>query len=108
MKKKEIIEQEVQKTLQCLEPPKKLPVNPYFYTRLQTRMSSRQKEQAQQDGFFSSRLWRPVFIGIIIILNLTTAILLYINEGTRQETPTALAVEYGLNQDNTDYFAINK
>jgi hypothetical protein len=110
MKNKEIIEQEVEKTMQFLKPMDKLPLNPYFYTRVQAKIDNhrRLREHLIREGLFGSRLWRPALIGIIILLNLTTAILLYINEGTPQDTTATLAVEYGLNQDNPDYFANNK
>jgi hypothetical protein len=110
MNKKELIDQQVQKTLGCFNQLGKLPASPYFYTRLQANMDSRQKEN--QGTKLSSRLWRPAFIGIIIVLNLTTAVLVYISniqsKDFTDDTLTVLATEYNLNQDDSDLFTVSK
>jgi hypothetical protein len=112
MDKKEIINQEVQKTLDCFNQLGRIPASPYFYTRLQAKMDSRQKEKVNRRTIFSSRAWRPAFIGIIIVLNLTTAILVYLSNGQSKDftddTLTVLATEYNLNQDDSDLFTGNK
>jgi len=108
MNTKEIINQEVEKTLDCFKQLGKLPASPYFYTRLQAKMNSPQKEEENHGTIFSYRLWRPAFIGIIIVLNLTTAVLVYLSNGQGKDltddTLTVLATEYNLNQDDRDLF----
>jgi hypothetical protein len=112
MNKKEIIDQEVQKTLQFLEPMEKVSADPYFYTRLQARLRLQHQQKENRFELFGSRWWRPALAGMIVILNLTTAALVYMsNEKSKelnQDTLTTLATEYGLNQDDSDLFSANK
>jgi hypothetical protein len=112
MNKKEIIDQEVQKTLHCFAPLDKLSAHPYFYTRLQARLDIQQKEKEHEHKFFSPRLWRPALIGIMVVLNLTTAVLVYVsseqNMPLTTDTLSTLAAEYDLNQDYSDLFIVNK
>jgi hypothetical protein len=112
MNKKKDIDREVQQTLHCFDQLAKLPANPYLLTRLQAQLNNRRKEHTLQAGIFTSRLWRPVWIGIIIILNLGTAVLVYWNNNngseSRTETLTVLSDEYGLHQEDTDLLASNE
>ncbi len=112
MNKKEVINQEVQKTLDCFNHLGKLSPSPYFYTRLQANMKSRPEQEETRGSIFSSRLWRPAFIGIIIVLNLTTAVLVYLSKSQSKEfandTLTVLATEYNLNQDDRDLLIDSK
>jgi hypothetical protein len=118
MNKNDIIKQEVQKTLDFLRPLGELPANPYFYTRLQATINSRQQQVQMQmqsikrENIFSSRLWRPALIGLIVLLNLSTAIIIYSsNDQTKDytnDTLTALATDYNLGQDDSDLFSISK
>jgi hypothetical protein len=112
MNKKEIIDQEVQKTLQCFEPLEKVSADPYFYTRLQVRLRQQHQQKENKLELFGPRWWRPALVGMIIILNLTTAALVYLsnekNKELNQDTWTTLAAEYGLNQDDNDLFSANK
>jgi hypothetical protein len=109
MNKKEKIDREVGQTLDCFTQWVKLSPSPYFYIRLLANMNNRQKAAAERKRPSLSRLWRPAFIGIIIVLNLTTAVLVYLSSGQGEEfaneTLSVLATEYNLNQDDRDLFS---
>jgi hypothetical protein len=111
MKKKEIIEREIQKTLDCFGQLDKLTAGPYFYTRLQARLEARPGTASLRPGWSGRLVWRPVLIGLIIVLNLTTAALVFFsheqNKESTQASLTTLAAEYDLNQDYSDLFTAN-
>ena len=69
MNKKEKIEQEINKTLEQFNQAEKLPPNPYFFTRVQTRLEEKKK---QQNVFFA--ILKPALLIALIAVNMSTAI----------------------------------
>ena len=115
MDKKERIEEEVEKTLQCFEDFEKLEPNPFFLTRLKAKIRSFEAEQERtiQPG---RRLWflHPAVLSLLVVLNLFSAILVFRGSDTHMETDSrsqyiaAFAEEYSLNQEDSNlYFFAN-
>lgn len=68
MSKDDTIRQEVQKTLDLLDQPDRLPPNPYFFTRVQARI-----ESANVKNRRFSNIWRPVIVSAMLLLNIGSA-----------------------------------
>jgi hypothetical protein len=113
MDKKERIEEEVQKTLQCFEDFEKIEPNPFFLTRLKARIRSLEAEQAHT-LLPGRRVWflHPAVLSLLIVANLFSAILVLRGSATHMETDTrsqyiaAFAEEYLLNQEDTDLYSL--
>jgi hypothetical protein len=107
VEKEKQIEQEVEKTLQCLDQIEEIETNPFFYTRLQARLSILD-EQREHSFFkiFSPNFLRPAFIMFMIVLNIASAVFIFQGKGSQYEYRTeyikAFANEYSLDQDNYD------
>ncbi len=68
MNKQEKIQNEIDKTLGMFEKKEPLPHNPYFYTRIQQRLSEKTKKE-----FSIFSVLKPALFTALIALNLTTA-----------------------------------
>lgn len=74
MDKKKLIEQEVEKILQCFDQTEQIDNNPFIFTRVQTAINNLDKQQNRtRVSLFFENLLRPAFIVGIVILNLITA-----------------------------------
>lgn len=109
MDKKKLIDQEVEKILQCFDQPEKIESNPFFFTRVQAAISDLDKKQTEL-GIFSifENVLRPAFIVGIIILNLITAGFT-LNRKDNQSTSKSqviysFAEEYSFTQNDFDIF----
>jgi len=104
MKKKETVEQEVLKTLQHLDTQEKIEHDPYFYTRLQSKIEhigNRKKPTVFRPVTRSAVILAGSFI--IAIANLTSAVVFFQESETesydRSTYITAFADDYSLNQN---------
>ncbi len=70
MNKKENIESEIQKTMKQFELKEQLQPNPYFYTRVKTRLDERRSKPRK----FYSVILQPALLTALVALNLSTAI----------------------------------
>lgn len=74
MDKKKRIEQEVEETLAVMDRLDRLEAGPYFYTRVQARMRSRDKEKT---GIIPGPGWwsilKPVMMTLLLLVNLVSA-----------------------------------
>jgi hypothetical protein len=79
MNKKELIEQEIQKTLQYFDEGERLVVDAYFYVRLKTKLN---QKETRAIGFSMERIvnavMRPSFILLLLIFNIFTAFMIYV------------------------------
>lgn len=113
MDRKERIEQEVKKTLQCLDQFEPIKSNPFFYTRLQTRINSLNKKQERSifSVFIESYL-QPAFLVSIVAINMVSAIYFFKNTeyraDNRGENIATLAKEYSLIRNNYSFFITNE
>ena len=114
MKSKEQIEQEVMKTLQCFEQRESIECNPFFSTRVLARIRSLEEEQRMRSlrKVFSLGYLRPALLALIVVLNITSAIIVFRGTQTqtnvREQYLTAFADEYALNQQEYDVFLSNQ
>ncbi len=105
MNKKEKIEQEISKTFEQFENADKLPLNQYFYTRVQARLEEKQKKQ---NVFFA--ILKPALIIALVVANMSTAIW-YLGgseeqdqANTRQELLEMLASDLKLDNEQSSGF----
>lgn len=62
MDKKEKIEYEIEKTLGLFDQKESLPVNPYFYTRVQQRINEKSQKRSLFLGFLKPALMLGLFL----------------------------------------------
>ena len=103
------IEQEIAKTLEEFDRVEQLPEDPYFYTRLQARLNSREKKNA-----LFPRVLRPAIVTALLLLNIGTAYF-YLNTGAggettsqRQELGQMMAEELSMQQAENNTFIFLK
>jgi hypothetical protein len=105
MNKKEIIEEEIRKTLEVFEQKESLPTNPYFYTRAQQRI----KESPENN----SMMWRylkPALLTILLLINVSTFIWYFNSAGNysaaenQQELIEYLSNDLNLNTNQSNIF----
>lgn len=110
MTKEEKIEQEIRKTLDQFERAEKLPANPWFFTRVQTRLKNRQNKKPGLAG-----LLKPALLALLFILNTATGIWYLTGAGTavsaqsndRQQLVEVLANDLNM-QQNENVLPFNK
>ncbi len=74
MERREKIEQEVRKTMDCLDQGEPLKADAYFYTRLRARINSRKNHGRISRVLFPAwHILAPVLIMALIALNIYTA-----------------------------------
>ena len=101
MDRKKRIEQEVQKTLAQFEKAEQLPPDPYFYTRLKSRLEERQRSEAKLP-----LLLRPAFLALLFVLNIISAGWYLSSDSIdtaateRQELSTLFASDFHVQQEN--------
>ena len=105
MTESEKIEREIEKTLGCFDTAQRLKADPYFYTRLRARIADEEKgRRSILRGLFSPNMLRPVFLAVVVLLNLITAAIIfrghYRTPNTRDRYLSAFAEEYSLDLDS--------
>ncbi len=112
MERKEHIEQEVEKTLQCFETSEKIEPNPFFYTRLHAKIRAleEKEERSRRQRFILSSLG-PALLVFLVVLNVLSAILVFRESedqsDVRSQYIAAFVEEYSLGQDDNDLFLSN-
>ncbi|RMG41168.1 MAG: hypothetical protein D6732_02755 [Methanobacteriota archaeon] len=107
MNRKKRIEQEVQKTLEQFQQADRLPPDPYFYTRLKSRLAEKQRK-----GEKLPVLLKPAFLTLLFLLNIITAGWYWsaVNTSTqtnaRQELVTMMASEFRAQPENIELFNV--
>ena len=95
------IQQEIDKTLECMQDGLDMPVNPLFANRLSQRMAGM---RVPRGAGYRSRVSYPVVIVLLVVLNLTTGLVSLRARQSANETSdnpaTVLATEYGVGQSN--------
>lgn len=109
MKKREKIQEEVEKTLRCLDEIEQIESSPYFHARLQARIRGMEEEKAPFiTRLFGVRGLRPALLGLVVILNLvSTALIWQRTRGRstdRSQYLSALVEEYSLDSGDTYLF----
>lgn len=111
MKRQDLIQQEVQKTLQCFEQEDTIKSSPNFYARLMGKI--KQLEQKKNFSFswvFNRKALRPVFIVTLLALNIFSTAFFLLRSGYRQDVRekyiSKMADEYTL--DMSQYYLYYK
>ncbi len=91
MNRKEKIQQEIQKTLDCFDQVEPLKANPFFYTRLQSRINdlNRNKWQLKRWKFVWGVL-KPALLIFVVAVNILTAIVVLKSQNNNQYSRTQL------------------
>lgn len=107
MTKHDHVREKVEETLASLDRMEQLEAGPAFFSRLQERLAAGEGEPAPSrllrlPGVFVSIL-RPVFLAILILVNLLTVVFVAKTSNSRGKVKKAsvmiLAVDYSLNQN---------
>ncbi len=113
MNRKKRIEQEVRKTLQCLDEMENIEANPFFYTRLQAKMQGLEAQQGRSARkIFSMAHLRFALLVVLVVINVVSmTVVLKTSQSEssddRQTNITAFADEYALTQSDTNLFMSN-
>ena len=104
MNKKEKIEYEVQKTLECFDQPEQLKSNPFFYTRVKARIEELENYGRKPES--SKFVWgilKPALLFSFVAINIITATLFFKNPDdtstSREQIINAFAKEFTLDSE---------
>lgn len=71
MDKQKRVQEEVEKTMSLLDRMENLEAGPYFYTRVEARLRSKEREEKTiLPGFFAARVLKPAFLVLLLMINL--------------------------------------
>ncbi|MBC8186106.1 hypothetical protein H8E88_33910 [candidate division KSB1 bacterium] len=101
MNKKEKIEHEVQKTLECFNQPGQLKSNRFFYTRVKARIEDLENySRKHKPGELTWGILKPALLFSMVAINIVTAFLFWKNPGdistSREQIINAFAQEFTL------------
>ncbi|MBN2416852.1 hypothetical protein JXO52_13475 [bacterium] len=104
MSEEDRIKERVEKTMRLMETEERLKADPWFFTRLQARISARNAEllsPVRQGG-----RWRPVVLAALAGVNITIAALWTFGNAETRHKETAMAYlarDYGLTGEAGDW-----
>lgn len=112
MDKQKRLREEVDKTLEMMDRMESLEAGPYFYTRLEAKLRSREKKKRHWlpniSQVFNKGL-RPVLLTLLIVINVISALFFMVqsqNTRTRQEeyqtNISTFLEDYSLNRNTYD------
>ncbi len=101
MNKKQKIEQEVQKTLDCFDQSEHIKSNPFFYTRVKTRIEELENHERKSElGNLAWGILKPALLFSLIAMNIVTATLFMKKPGdqinSREQVINTLVLEFSL------------
>ena len=116
MDKRKRVQEEVEKTMACLDQMENLEAGPYFYTRVESRMRSKKREEKiKLPGFLGVRVLKPALLLLLLMVNLISVILLLEKSGDTElvedkyrSHASQLAREYWPSQDSYDISVTEK
>jgi len=98
MDKNHQIEEEVQKTIELLDNIKNVQPNPFLYTRIKAGIENGGKKSSWTTNRSFIDFVRPVFFGLLILINLYSLFVFLQDEGenyaTREQYIDTLIMEY--------------
>ena len=104
MSRKQKIEQEVEKTLQCFDQIDKIEPSPWFSTRLQARIRSLEdRTERPVLPLFTLKVLKPALLALIVFLNLVTMFVVFQRESAstrKSELISSFASEYAYTSTN--------
>jgi hypothetical protein len=107
MDRKEHIEEEIAKTLKCLDQVERVEGSSFFYARLQARMEKLYGRPGHwYHSLFRRLSLRPALFVLILTLSIISAVAVFRRDeyqsGDRQANIKAIADEYSLGQNDYD------
>jgi hypothetical protein len=102
MSKKEDIQNEIKKTLDCFDRTEPIKTDPYFYTRLKARLEDTESTEIKL-GWGIWNVLKPALLMSIIALNIYTGLMFFksqkVDEPNRQELINSFAQELTLDSN---------
>ena len=75
MDKRKPVREEVEKTMSLLDRMENLEAGPYFYTRVEARLRSKEiEEKTKHPGIFVVRVLKPALLVLLLLVNLFSAV----------------------------------
>jgi hypothetical protein len=116
MDKQKRVQEEVEKTMSLLDRMQNLEAGPYFYTRVQARLRSKEREEKTKlPGFFSARVLKPAFLVLLLMINLISVFFFLeeygdtgLVENKYRSHASQLVQEYWPSQDTYDISVTEK
>jgi hypothetical protein len=112
MDKQKRLQDEVDKTLEMMDRMESLEAGPYFYTRLESKLRSREREKRHWLPNISQVLdkgLRPILLTLLIVINMISAVFFMVQSKitrTRQEESqtyiSTFLEDYSLNRNTYD------
>ena len=109
MKRKEHINEEVRKTLECFDTFEQIEPGPFFAARVQANINALERQKTGKTSFLTVGRLRPALIAVMLVLNLlsaATVMTLFRSKSEQTDSRTqylaAVTEEYALNQN--DYY----
>jgi hypothetical protein len=72
MTQRDYIQEEVQKTLDCLDRMPRLDGNPFLYTRIALQLSAMMRQPSARTSHRVATILKPVLLGLLIVFNIIT------------------------------------
>jgi hypothetical protein len=118
MDKQKRLQDEVDKTLEMMDRMESLEAGPYFYTRLESKLRSREREKRHWLPNISQVLdkgLRPILLTLLIVINMISAVFFMVQSKitrTRQEESqtyiSTFLEDYSLNRNTYDIDVVEK
>jgi len=113
MGRKERIEREVEQTMEWFHHSETIEADPFFYSRLQTKIAQLEKNRVPSSVFPSWReYWQPALLIVILLINIFSGIFVFIfdsaNSHDRASDMTEFVQEYSLNQKYNQLYALDR
>ncbi len=105
MRNRGMIKREVEETLRCLDGIETIEADPLFYTRLMAKIEScAGRKDPAKIGVFALRPLRPVFLALLVALNVFSATWFFgasdYQPEIREDSIEAFARAYSLYEEN--------
>jgi len=107
MDKRKRVREEVEKTMSLLDRMENLEAGPFFYTRVEARLRSKEREEKlKQPGIFGVKVLKPALLALLLVANLISAVFFLVGsrdtgltEQNYRTHASQLAREYWPSQD---------
>lgn len=110
-KDREAIDEEVLKTLHCLDNVGRLRARPFFYTRLKQRLDGLEAAESQARLFEAPwRIWRPVLVPALVAASVLLGVFIGYEppSNNHSENLETFATAYGLKAPDLNDYLLTK
>ena len=110
MDKRKRVREEVEKTMSLLDRMENLEAGPFFYTRVEAKLRSKEREKKiKLPGFLGAGVLKPALLVLLLMINLVSAVFFLVGskdtglaEDNYRPYASQLAREYWPSQDTYD------